>query len=147
MRGHRHTVLIVDDEGAERDAVRDRLVAMGMEVLAARHGRAALQIISLGIRPCVILIDVVKAGVAGNELRRALQYDPGLRSIPVVVLPEAPARHGNATEAVDVQALLAASGMLCLELLGFRRPPTPRAPRATALRPERHPNGRRGRSP
>ena len=50
MRGHRHTVILVDDEGEMRDGLRDHLIATGVDVLCARHGRAALQLVALGIQ-------------------------------------------------------------------------------------------------
>lgn len=71
MRGHRHTIILVDDEGEARDALRDHLVAMEVDVLCARHGRAALQLTALGIRPCAFLVEVESPAVAGAELLRA----------------------------------------------------------------------------
>lgn len=137
MRGHRHTVILVDDESEARDAIRARLEAKGADVLCARHGRAALQLIALGMRPCAFLVDVESPGVAGAELRRALQYDAGLRHVPVGVLPplrERVARH----VALDVDELLRAATLCCDELVAFRRPPT-QGRLAAGTRPTRGP--------
>lgn len=114
MRGHRHGVLLVDEEGDLRDAVQELLTRRGLEVLSARHGRAALQLIALGFRPCVILVDLRKPSVAGAEFRRAQQYDPGLREIPVVVLTEW-------TPPLDADGLLATADRHCAGGDAFRR--------------------------
>lgn len=123
MRGHRHTVILVDDETGAREAIRAQLEAKGAEVLCARHGRAALQLVALGMRPCAFLVDVESPGVAGAELRRALQYDAGLRHVPVGVLPPLRLRVGRGA-AVDVDELLRAATLGCDELVAFRRPAT-----------------------
>src|SRR5690348_542634 len=102
MRGHRHTLILVDDEGENRNTLRDQLIADGVDVLCARHGRAALQLVALGIRPCAFLVDVESPNVAGAELRRALQYDARLRDVPVGVLPSARERLSHAAPPVDV---------------------------------------------
>jgi len=138
MRGHRHTFILVDDEGECRDALRDRLVADGAEVLCARHGRAALQLVALGIRPCAFLIDVESPSVAGAELRRALQYDARLRSVPVGVLPPARQRTSRAGPPIDVVELLRAASQHCPELVAFRRPSSQDRV-GVALRPLRGP--------
>jgi CheY-like chemotaxis protein len=125
MRGHRHTVILVDDEGEGRDALRDHLMAMGVDVLCARHGRAALQLTALGIRPCAFVVDVESPAVAGAELRRALQYDAVLRLVPVGVLPSRRVRASRSGPAIDVAELLRAAGQYCPDLVAFRRLATP----------------------
>jgi CheY-like chemotaxis protein len=127
-RGHRHSVLLVDEEGAARNALRDRLQEAGFEVMSARHGRAALQLLALGIRPCAILVDVRKPGVAGTEFRRAQQYDPELREIPVVVLADPGAT-------VEVAVVRRAAEQRCWARGAFRRDAT--RTRAVGTRPAR----------
>ena len=151
MRKHQHAVLIVDDEGETRDAIRAHLEAIGLEVVCARHGRAALQLLSLGITPCAMVVDVVKPGVAGAELRRALQYDTALRDIPVVAITEGPAPRSLALasdlvrETVDV-ACAAADGY-CPFDAGLRRDATPRGLGPAFARPSsRRGTGRRYRA-
>lgn len=113
MRRHQHAVLLVDDDGETRAAVRARLEEIGMEVVCARHGRAALQLLSLGIAPCAMLVDVVKPQVAGAELRRALQYDAALRVIPVIAI--------TVGDPVDFDHLRAAADDYCPYQSGLRR--------------------------
>jgi hypothetical protein len=141
MRGHRHTVILVDDEGEMRDGLRDHLIATGVDVLCARHGRAALQLVALGINPCAFLVDVESPGVAGAELRRALQYDASLRHIPVGVLPPLRQRIARPGPAIDVDELLRAATQCCTDLVAFRRPAS-QSRLAVATRPLRGPRTR-----
>jgi CheY-like chemotaxis protein len=139
MRGHRHLVVLVDDDGPARDRVRDLLLARGIDALGARHGRAALQLLALGIRPCALFVDLDKPAVAGAELRRALQYDPRYRAIPVGVLPPPSQRDGDGPDALP--AVLGAVLRACPELQAFRRPPTHGGPCVAAVRPPRRRDG------
>jgi CheY-like chemotaxis protein len=136
VKGHRHGILLVDEDDAFRAEVRDLLDARGMAVMPARHGRAALQLCALGFEPCLIIVDVHKPSVAGAELRRALQYDARLRAIPVFVLPlNDGQRHDPTTAVIDVAGMLRAADRDCPLTIGFRRPPTERGQRRLAARP------------
>ncbi len=132
MRGHDHVVLLVDDDGETRDAIRDHLASIGTEVFCARHGRAALQLIALGIAPCVIVVDVVKPSVAGTEFRRALQYDVALRDIPVAVIT-----CDRLLDAVDFDHLRTAASEYCPHEASLRRDATPRSFATAFARPAR----------
>lgn len=124
MRRHRHEVILVDDESAQRMALVARLTAEGFTVLPARHGRAALQLLALGIRPCVILVEVTKPSVAGAEFRRALSYEPAFCGIPVLVLAARDAGHTAIAyaNAFDVPGLRERADGACPPSAGFRRP-------------------------
>jgi CheY-like chemotaxis protein len=128
MRRHRHEVVLVDEEGTHRVALAARLMAEGFTVLPARHGRAALQLLTLGIRPCAILVDVVKPSVAGAEFRRALSYEPTFWGMPVVVLAARDAHHTATAhaDAFDVEGLRERADAACSPCAGFRRPPSVR---------------------
>ncbi len=141
MRGHCHTIILVDDEGEGRDTLRDHLIERGVDVLCARNGRAALQLTALGIRPCAFLVDVESPSVAGAELRRALQYDATLRFVPVGVLPPPRARAARSGPPIDVAELLRAAGQCCADLVAFRRPAS-QGRLAGATRPLRGPRTR-----
>lgn len=97
-------------------------------MLPARHGRAALQLLTLGIRPCVILVDVAKPSVAGTEFRRALSYEPAFCGIPVLVLAARDAGHTAIAHAnaFDVQGLRERADAACPACPGFWRPPSVR---------------------
>ena len=120
----------MDDESSHRTALAARLTEEGFTVLPARHGRAALQLLTLGIRPCVIVVDVLKPAVAGTEFRRALSYDPAFEGTPVLVMKAlAPLDPQSSTpsafaRAFDVRMLRERAERTCRPCSGFRRPPS-----------------------
>jgi CheY-like chemotaxis protein len=144
-RGHRHSVLIVDEDAAGRSLLEMRLLLADFDVTCARHGRAALQLLALGIYPCVILVDVVKPGVGGSELRRALLYGEDFHRISVQALPAvdaAPALKSSVAEIVG--GVLGVADRECPYVAVFRRAPLERRSVVDAVRP---PRVRKTRSP
>jgi CheY-like chemotaxis protein len=83
--GH-HAVLIVEDDPDFRDALQVLLTVHGLDVFCAFDGQEALDMLHRGLRPCVILLDMMMPRMSGPEFRRAQQHDGGLSDIPVVVL-------------------------------------------------------------
>lgn len=89
----RHTVLVVDDELKMQRILEIMLVDMGLDVLRADHGRAALEVIES--EPVdVVITDMRMPVMDGLELLRAL----GARddSPPVIVVTA----HGTVESAV-----------------------------------------------
>lgn len=93
-------VLIVDDESAYTDVMRQVLEDYGLEVRVARDAVQALRTLR-DSRPDLILLDVMMPEVDGLTLLRMLRTDPDWPRIPVVVVS------ARATEA-DRQAALQA---------------------------------------
>ena len=82
-RGH-ECVLVVEDEQAVREMVRDVLVRQGYDVLEAGSGREALEVWAAhGDRIALVLTDVMMpGGMTGIDLVEQLrQRRPGLRAI------------------------------------------------------------------
>jgi CheY-like chemotaxis protein len=86
MRNHSHAVLIIQDDRDFRDALQVLLTVHGLEVFCALDGQEALDMLHRGLRPCVILLDMMRPRVPGAAFRRAQQEDARLRAIPVVIL-------------------------------------------------------------
>jgi CheY-like chemotaxis protein len=86
QRARAHTVLVVDDEASVRDLYVDALAEAGHRVEAAASAAAALDRLRSGHAPCVVLSDVRMPGMDGWDFAREVARDPGLNSIPVVVL-------------------------------------------------------------
>ncbi len=78
-------VLLADDNADMRDYVRRLLSAQGFSVAVAANGAAALAAAQAD-PPDLVLTDVMMPGLDGFGLLRALRADPGLASIPVVLL-------------------------------------------------------------
>ena len=81
-----HSVLVVDDEARVRDLYSDALAEAGHRVEVAADGADALDRLRQGRAPCVVLSDVRMPRMDGWDLAREVARDPGLNSIPVVVL-------------------------------------------------------------
>jgi CheY-like chemotaxis protein len=83
------TVLIVDDDVALRDAFAEFLADEGYDVVTADDGQDAFGYLHRGLRPCVILLDLMMRGMDGWEFRRQQVGDDDLKDIPVVVVSAA----------------------------------------------------------
>jgi two-component system OmpR family response regulator len=81
---HTHRILVVDDDLGVRALFADVLRRTGADVITAADGSEAVAIVAGGLRPCVVLADVLMPRLDGWEMERALQkLAPGL---PVVLL-------------------------------------------------------------
>ena len=80
------TILIVDDDSDVRRALTELLEDEGYAVAGAANGRAALDMMRDGIRPSIILLDLMMPGMNGWDFRSAQLRDPELSAVPVVVV-------------------------------------------------------------
>jgi CheY-like chemotaxis protein len=78
-------VLIVEDDGDTRDAMRSLLEFDGYPVFTAGDGTEALEWLRSGFRPGIILLDLMMPGMDGFEFVNEQRQDPQLSSIPVIV--------------------------------------------------------------
>ena len=80
------TLLLVEDNDDVREMMALALQLDGHRVFAAANGSEALAKLRGGLRPCLILLDLMMPVMNGWQLRAALQQDPALRDIPVLVV-------------------------------------------------------------
>jgi CheY-like chemotaxis protein len=85
-------VLIVDDDEDIRNTITDILELRGYQVSAAADGREALERLRNGLRPGVILLDLMMPIMNGWEFLEATRGRAEIARIPVVVLS---ASHGG----------------------------------------------------
>jgi CheY-like chemotaxis protein len=97
-------VLVVDDDMAIREALRELLEDAGYQVAAAAHGHDALRQLQAGLRPSLIVLDWKMPVMDGAQFLLAQQHDPALAAIPVAVASAQTFAPG--TEVVDVDAFL-----------------------------------------
>ena len=80
------TILIVDDRPANREYLVTLLGYLGYRMLEAADGAEALKRLKQGVpRPDVVILDLGLPVIDGGGVFRAMQADPSLAKIPVVV--------------------------------------------------------------
>lgn len=79
-------ILIVDDDEDIRDMLGMILDASDYRTRAASDGQEALDILSRGAAPGLILLDLMMPGIHGAALAEALKSMPALRDVPIVIL-------------------------------------------------------------
>jgi CheY-like chemotaxis protein len=80
-------VLVVDDDRDIRDVLSEVLGDAGYAVITARNGQEALDhLVVGGVRPAVILLDLMMPVMNGWEFRARQVTQPELIAIPVVAI-------------------------------------------------------------
>ena len=115
-------ILVIDDEQDIREALVTVLTSEGHDAVAAADGREALRLLREGLRPCLILLDLMMPGMNGWEFRIQQRDDPDLAAIPTVVVSAAGMDAIRAVRAdavlpkpIDVDRLLEILGGYCVE--------------------------------
>jgi CheY-like chemotaxis protein len=80
------SVLIIDDDDDLRESLAEILRDEGYAVEQFGDARHALSAIRRGLRPSLILLDLMMPEMNGWEFRAEQQKDPTLNDIPVVVV-------------------------------------------------------------
>jgi CheY-like chemotaxis protein len=87
MRG---TVLVVDDDIAIRETLAVVLDEEGYSVAQAVNGREALDRIQEGLRPDLIVLDLMMPVMDGWQFLEERAKDQSLREVPVVIVSATP---------------------------------------------------------
>jgi CheY-like chemotaxis protein len=90
--GSSPSVLIVEDEVELRETLRELLEAKSYRVATAANGEEALAVLATQPPPDVVIFDLVMPILDGNAFYRAMQRDPRLAKIPVLVSTGDPSR-------------------------------------------------------
>ena len=119
----RATILLAEDNSDTREAIAQVLAVEGYTVITAVHGKQALEQLQAGLRPALILLDLMMPVMDGWEFRKAQLGEPALAAIPVVLISahDEVARAGTALHAagvvrkpVDIEEMLRTIEALCL---------------------------------
>jgi CheY-like chemotaxis protein len=90
-RAGREIVVVVDDEPGICETLAEVFQDEGYTVHCAPDGARALALFrSLERRPCVVLLDLFMPVMDGNAVYEAMQADPALRDIAVVITTSDP---------------------------------------------------------
>jgi two-component system, OmpR family, phosphate regulon response regulator PhoB len=84
-RGGQPTVLLVEDEAAQRTVLAYNLEAEGFAVTQADNGEDAMVLVDEEA-PDIIILDWMMPKVSGIEVCRRLKMRPETRSIPIIML-------------------------------------------------------------
>jgi two-component system chemotaxis response regulator CheY len=84
--GGGHPVLVVEDDEDVREAVATILMDEGYLVVTASHGREALDVLTSGARPCLVLLDLMMPIMDGWQVLEEMQQHAAMATIPVIVL-------------------------------------------------------------
>ena len=76
----------MEDDTDLRESLSQALQDHGFTVTQAGNGQQALDLLRSGIRPGIILLDLMLPVLSGWELRDALRKDPELARIPQLVI-------------------------------------------------------------
>lgn len=100
------SILLVDDDADIRESIGEALEEEGYRVVAAENGKHALRLLrDDGLRPDLILLDIMMPEMDGWGFRSEQQKDPALAAIPVIVFTA----YGTAR---DIARQLDAAGFL-----------------------------------
>jgi two-component system phosphate regulon response regulator PhoB len=83
--GDAPTVLLVEDEPAQREVLAYNLAAEGFRVVQASNGEDALLLVAEE-NPDVIILDWMMPNLSGIEVCRRLKTAPETRAIPIIML-------------------------------------------------------------
>ncbi|MBO9453910.1 phosphate regulon transcriptional regulator PhoB [Paracoccus sp. R12_1] len=78
-------VLVVEDEGAQREVLQYNLESEGFEVVVADNGEDALLLVQEE-QPDLMVLDWMLPKVSGIEVCRQVKADPATRGIPIIML-------------------------------------------------------------
>ena len=85
-------VLIVEDDRYIRESLKELLADEGFSVSTAEHGGQALTLLREGLRPAVVLLDLMMPIMNGWQFLEIIRADDDLQLLPVIVVSAA---HGE----------------------------------------------------
>lgn len=84
------SVLLVDDDREIRELLGELLAEEGFRVEASWNGETALRRLQEGLRPDVIVLDIMMPIMNGSTFRSLQRQSPGMSDIPVIGLTAFP---------------------------------------------------------
>jgi CheY-like chemotaxis protein len=79
-------IFVVDDDIDLRETLGELLEDEGYATHLCQNGRGALDLLRSGVRPCLILLDLMMPEMSGWQFREEQLRDESLREIPVIVM-------------------------------------------------------------
>ena len=85
MTIRQRTILVVEDEQDAAEMFAEMMRVNGFRVLKATGCETAISLINAE-KPAAVLLDIMMPDISGLEVLRFIQHEPGLSSIPVIVV-------------------------------------------------------------
>jgi CheY-like chemotaxis protein len=98
------TILVVDDDEDNREAIAATLQIRGFQVVLAVNGAQALGLLRGGLAPDLIILDLMMPVMDGWAFLRERRAEPAIAAIPVLVLSAVTERSGERLDADDFLA-------------------------------------------
>jgi CheY-like chemotaxis protein len=89
-----NTILVVDDDAAITEVLEEILAVEGYRAVLAENGAQGLSRLR-DSSPDLVLLDLMMPVMDGWQMLAAMQRDPAMRRIPVVVMSAAPPARGT----------------------------------------------------
>ena len=86
----RRRILLVEDDRDARALLFQLFTGAGYSILTADDGQQAIDLLMRGIRPRLMVVDLMLPNVSGTEFLHYIQTDPELRAIPRIVVTAVP---------------------------------------------------------
>ena len=96
-------ILLVDDEESNIFALGSYLEAREMEVVVAKNGDDMMFLLNKGVRPDIILLDIMMPVMDGYEALHILKNNISFNKIPVIAVT-AKAMKGDREKCIEVGA-------------------------------------------
>ncbi len=103
MEHHKATLLLVDDEMMNRDALGRRLERAGYRVLLAESGASALDALATTPDVDLVLLDVMMPNMSGLEVLERIRASRSLAELPVIMVTAKDAS-GDVVQALELGA-------------------------------------------
>ncbi|MBX3022749.1 MAG: response regulator [Bdellovibrionales bacterium] len=79
-------ILVIEDDEAVRQTLKDVLELQGYQVTTAMNGGEGLQKLKeMASKPCLVLLDLMMPNVNGWQFLDGQRNDPQLNNIPVII--------------------------------------------------------------
>jgi CheY-like chemotaxis protein len=80
------SIMIVEDDSFVMDIYETKITKEGIDVVKAINGNEAIKKLEEGIRPDLILLDIIMPYMDGLEVLKKIKANSDLNTIPVVLL-------------------------------------------------------------
>jgi CheY-like chemotaxis protein len=96
-----HSILLIEDDKAIREVVRDLLVLEGYEVHPAANGKEALGLSGRIALPSLVVLDLMLPDMSGQEILESLRKKPDWKRIPVIILTASDLSHAQIARSLN----------------------------------------------